>query len=412
LTLLFNFTFTCNVISLSLNNQILSAAIDIMKIPHPFQSIRSNIRQFFRHEKILRIRAHLPGLNFITIHYLYFIGVCLVASWIFYGSSNPDYSISYTDSLFLVISAMTEAGLNTVNLSQMTTFQQIILWLLIIIGSAIWVSIFTVLTRKRFFESRFKDIVKRQKEARRTYRRSMSEIRDSPASRVDEQRKVAEAADHSAFEGRHSEPRDGTSGPSPSGPVKEKSSDPAAAGGLNDGSEHSTVVGSEPLKDTVNHEGARSDPDRISFMRYASPSPEGRQRIRVLSFVGVGAHPYSTSFNFPPAEGLTDREARRAHAHNRDEGDKIAHWEYPNYLTRHTTGRNGLFFGLSKAEREHLGGVEYRAITLLSYVVTFYFILWQLLGCLGLGAYMAHNKASTAYENGINPWYVATSKQE
>lgn len=371
----------------------------------PLQTLLSSTRRFLRNEKVLRIRAHLPELNFITLHYLYFIGVCLVTSLIFYGSSKPNYSISYTDSLFLVISAMTEAGLNTVNLSTMTTFQQFILWLLIIIGSAIWVSIFTVLTRKRYFESRFKDIVKRQKEARRMHRRSMSDIRDRPASRLDEERKVAEPADHSVFEGRHSEPRDPTAGPSSTGPVAEKSSDRAAVGG----SEDSTVVGNEPLKDITNHDGTRSDPDHISFMRYASPSPKERQHTRVLSFVGVGAHPYSTSFKFPPTEGLTNREAKRANAHNRDEGDKIAHWQYPHYLTRHTTGRNAQFFGLSKAEREHLGGVEYRAITLLAYVVPIYFVLWQLLGCLGLGAYMAHNKASTAYENGINPWYVASS---
>jgi hypothetical protein len=82
-------------------------------------------------------------------------------------------------------------------------------------------------------------------------------------------------------------------------------------------------------------------------------------------------------------------------------------FQYPHYLTRHTTGRNAQFYGLSKAEREHLGGVEYRAITLLAYVVPIYFILWQLLGCVGLAAYFAHNKPSVARENGINPWYVS-----
>lgn len=44
---------------------------------------------------------------------------------------------------------MTEAGLNTINLSQMNTFQQFILFLLILLGSAIWVSIAVV--RKAHF---------------------------------------------------------------------------------------------------------------------------------------------------------------------------------------------------------------------------------------------------------------------
>ena len=369
-------------------------------------------RILFRNEKMLRLRAHLPELNFITLHYLYFIGVCFIASVIFYGSSKPGFSISYTDSLFLVVSAMTEAGLNTVNLSVMTTFQQVILWLLIIIGSAIWVSIFTVLARKHYFESRFKDIVKRQKDARRTQRRSMSERRSlsdmhdpTLRGRLGDETKVSGPVDDSVFEGRHSEPRDPTSGPVSEGPVAEKSSDPVADGGWRVGSDDSTMAENESLKRTISQGGRNPDPDHIAFMRYANPSRDGPQHSRVLSFAGVGAHPYSTSFKFPPAEGVKTRLPKgNENGHNRDHGEDIQQLQYPQYLTRHTTGRNAQFFGLTRAEREHLGGVEYRAISLLAYVVPTYFVLWQLLGGVGLGAYMAHNKASTAEENGINPW--------
>ena len=77
---------------------------------------------------------------------------------------------------------------------------------------------------------------------------------------------------------------------------------------------------------------------------------------------------------------------------------------YPNYLTRHTTGRNSQFFNLTREEREHLGGVEYRAIKLLGYVVPTYFLVWQIVGCTGLAAYFAHNKAMVTEANGINPW--------
>ncbi|KAF5519174.1 Low-affinity potassium transport protein [Colletotrichum aenigma] len=70
------------------------------------------------------IRSFLPPLNFITLHYAYFIGTSLLASAVFYASSNPRGSISYVDALFLVVSAITEAGLNNVNLSQMTVWQQ------------------------------------------------------------------------------------------------------------------------------------------------------------------------------------------------------------------------------------------------------------------------------------------------
>ena len=51
------------------------------------------------------LRPFLPPLNFITIHYAYFIVVCLISSVIFWRSSDPAFSVSYTDSLFLVVSA-------------------------------------------------------------------------------------------------------------------------------------------------------------------------------------------------------------------------------------------------------------------------------------------------------------------
>jgi hypothetical protein len=317
----------------------------------------------------------LPEPNFITIHYLYFIGVCLIISLIFYGSSDPGLSISYTDSLFLVVSAMTEAGLNTVNLSTMTTFQQIILWLLIIFGSSIWVSSFTVLTRKRVFESRFEDTVRRQKEQRGVHRRSMSELRRSMsmseardvAARLDGPRKVEGPRSEGVFEGRHSEPRDSTNGITREGLVAVASSkqpaDPSTVGGVTDDSEASTA--NEPTKPGVDEPARTTDPDHFSFMRYASPSREGPSRTRILSFAGVGGHPLSTSFKVPPSEGLTRRMPKKSEqTHDHDE--RLPHWQYPHYLIRHTTGRNVQFYGLSRPERKHLGGVEDHAIHLLS----------------------------------------------
>jgi hypothetical protein len=56
------------------------------------------------------IRPHLPDASFITLHYLYFLSTCLIASLIFWGSSTPFQSVSYIDSFFLVVSAMSEAG--------------------------------------------------------------------------------------------------------------------------------------------------------------------------------------------------------------------------------------------------------------------------------------------------------------
>ncbi|KAK3291822.1 uncharacterized protein B0H64DRAFT_408199 [Chaetomium fimeti] len=54
---------------------------------------------------------------------------------------------------------MTGSGPNTVNLSQMTTWQQVLLFLHIF-GSSICVPIWTVVARKHAFEQRFQNIVR------------------------------------------------------------------------------------------------------------------------------------------------------------------------------------------------------------------------------------------------------------
>ncbi|KAI6350620.1 hypothetical protein MCOR25_010533 [Pyricularia grisea] len=116
-----------------------------------------------------QLRRLLPSITFVAVHYGYFVGVCLVSSLVFWASSGPGSkdgatagrpgSVPYVDSLYLVVSAMTETGLNTVNLSQLNTWQQTILFLLIVIGGSVWVSIWTVLARKWAFERRFDELV-------------------------------------------------------------------------------------------------------------------------------------------------------------------------------------------------------------------------------------------------------------
>ena len=372
------------------------------------------------------IQERLPPLNFITIHYAYFIITCMISSLIFWGSSNPARSISYTDSLFLVVSAMTEAGLNTINLSQMTTFQQVILWLLILIGSSIFVSIGTVLARKNAFERRFKDLVRLQKEQRRGYRRSFSiSARNTPALRRarslgDLVRAIGGDKQEQPEVSTTVEPRDEVSPKLENGPVlpQNESAVPQnnstevgfsgtteeAANDLDaDQPQYTTAAEMTSVRD-ANGTPTLPEADHISFMPL---SPTTSEHHRVLTFVGVGANPRSTAFKPPFTGGIYQRGRKRQNSEQKEE-DQPEGW-YPRYLTPQTIGRNGQFFGLSRAEREHLGGVEYRAVQLLSWIVPIYFTLWQLLGCLGLAAYMAHNKASTAYENGINPWYLNSS---
>lgn len=60
------------------------------------------------------VMAVLPPFNFLTLHYVYFIATSLVSSVVLYLTSTPWRSVAYVDAVFLCVSAMTGAGLNTV----------------------------------------------------------------------------------------------------------------------------------------------------------------------------------------------------------------------------------------------------------------------------------------------------------
>jgi hypothetical protein len=86
-----------------------------------YSSIRSETNMFCAALKWRRrigqaIKAVLPPLNFLTVHYVYFIATSIIASVIFYLTATPWRSVAYIDSLFLCVSAMTGAGLNTVRI--------------------------------------------------------------------------------------------------------------------------------------------------------------------------------------------------------------------------------------------------------------------------------------------------------
>lgn len=398
------------------------ATATMSRLKATWQDVKNN-------ERFIRFRSYLPPLNFITSHYLYFISVCLVFSLIFWGTSDPDKSISYTDSLFLVVSAMTEAGLNTVNLSQMTLFQQIVLFFLIIMGSAIFVSISTVMIRKRVFEQRFQDVVRREKEMRRMMPKRRDSMNTSVHSRsisrgqattlpvVDkpkESRKLDETSKLGQLDGAVDGPGEHYLG---LGKLAKRVDGTEEERKMETTESMSTATAVERHENPAERVLSRTSRRRSSVeMDHILPAPVLQyapapivEHPRMLNFVGVGAHPNSTSAYKPNSSGLINR--RGYESRSGDEGDDpLDHYQYPSYLTRRTTGRNAQFYGLTRAERDHLGGVEYRAITLLAWVVPAYFILWQFLGCIGLGAYMAHNKASVAEQNGINPWSVLEIK--
>ncbi|KAF9458719.1 cation transport protein-domain-containing protein [Collybia nuda] len=100
--------------------------------------------------------------SFFRLHLVAFTFIPLFFSGIFYAS-NGRFHIHYLDSLFLCYSAMTDTGLTTANLSTLTAWQQTILYLQMMLGDTTTVSWIMVLVRKHYFRTECEHIVASRK---------------------------------------------------------------------------------------------------------------------------------------------------------------------------------------------------------------------------------------------------------
>lgn len=105
------------------------------------------------------LRKNLFALNFFRVHLIYFLTFIIIGSLFVYLLPGGGYNISYINALSLCSSAMTTTGLNVVDLGDLSTGQQVILVLLMLIGNQIFTGSFVVWVRRYYFRQHFKEIV-------------------------------------------------------------------------------------------------------------------------------------------------------------------------------------------------------------------------------------------------------------
>lgn len=276
----------------------------------------------------------------------------------------------------------------------MTTFQQVLLCLLIMLGSSIWVSIWTVLARKHAFETRFEDIVRRERA-----RAKSTERRNDLALNMPIMQKLSRT-----FRKSKTLPDNSTQSAGSSGPPQGLTSRNPATGSISVLPISSPVAVAKlsepvPMTDAEKANAAGQD----GFGASINPSPTNDH----IAFVDdvEATRPKTTSSAYDHGRGIVRRHApgSREEGHIRD--DAGAEMNHQQYLTSQKIGRNSQFHDLTAEERDHLGGTEYRALKVLSIVVPAYFFLWQLFGCIALGAWINNNQPGPANANAIAPWW-------
>ncbi|KAK7441785.1 hypothetical protein VKT23_016447 [Stygiomarasmius scandens] len=375
--------------------------------------------------------------TFFRLHLTAFTFIPLIASAIFWGS-NGQFKISYLDSLFLCYSAMTVTGLSTVNLSTLTAWQQVILYLLMMIGDITTVSWVMVLVRKEYFKKHCEWAYtntrrRRPKMGRRTLLASIS----PPTNRFKAQQEVPANIHEKQTESEATvgvPPKVNYIGPTPRptlfsnslGLVRadEKANDIENQRQYPEPDEEhilTDALTSSPVAQSLTLSPVESRPNGVDFARTTSfannrQSGDFRSRRAVRrnatmltnrqnSYTSGHHHTEGTFGGFPGPFQLAQRAAKRLapNAYRKIERKMTmpytrtiegAHTPWLTADAAITVGRNSDFHTetLEDDVIELIGGAEYKALRWLSYLVPIYFVTTQLI------AYIL-----------FTPWLSATS---
>jgi len=275
---------------------------------------------------------HLPSwirnirLNFYRLHLYYFIFTILLSSIIVYGSTTngnsgnaqDQFNLRYIDALFLCASAMTNSGLNVVNLGAITGFQQAVLFNLIPLGNVMFVSMSTVYVRKYFFRKKIRHFLHHSKAGRQV------------ANDI-ERDNTSHSKTHDAYQ--RSQPIDASSSRVPK--------------------DHKITA------ELRNRKASKKDPNPHHLTHFGGfPLPWENAGVQNL------LHAPFRKLHRPP------------------------HDEPHNYLSfKPALDSRGRFLSLDERQREELGGVEYKALHLLGWLLPAYLLFWFLLGVVILVPY-------------------------
>jgi len=128
-----------------------------------------------------RLRFKYMRLNFIVVHYAYLIGWAIVGSVVLFGGGL----MPYIDALFFAAGSATQSGLNTINVNELETYQQVTMYFIACVTNPIFINSVVVFVRLHWFEKRFEHIVKDAREHRRsrakTITMSKSEMKEEAA---------------------------------------------------------------------------------------------------------------------------------------------------------------------------------------------------------------------------------------
>lgn len=294
------------------------------------------------------MRKNLFVLNFFRVHLIYFLTFILIGSLFVLLLPGGGYNISYIDALSLSSSAMTTTGLNVVDLGDLSTGQQVVLVVLMLIGNQIFTGSFSVWVRRYYFRQHFMEIVQLAK-------KNHCSLEDAEKSETRQHEQKQEHGDQAEVH--------------------------------RDSADHQTDASKDLQEEADRRQQAETEETSDAEMDRKEPEKAKALVDRNLSHhKGLGAFPNPfeiEALKFPLK--WINPSTRSADALNHD------------YLSfKPVVKRNSHFHGLSQAEEEELGGVEYAALELLTWLLPLYLIGWILLGIVILAPWATYTHIGTS----------------
>lgn len=162
-----------------------------------------------------------------------------------------------------------------------------------------------------------------------------------------------------------------------------------------------TSVTVQPLPVEIDDQIQRSDDDQVTMSDIRSRNNHHHHHHRVFPMAGVGARP---DLNNHPNDTTPNVPLYREYSQSALKGVLRGSQKY--LTSKSLISRNSQFHGLTSAEREVLGGVEYKAVSFLSWIVPIYLFMFLFLGMMGMGGWLALNHPDLARTNGLAPFWT------
>lgn len=390
-------------------------------------------------------------VHFLELHYAYILFLCFFFSGCFYIDPSG-VRPNFIDALFMMVSTCTCTGLNTVTITDMSTYQQSLIFISSIFGSSVFISCVIVFVRKHAFEDRFKEIVEynrrihHEQDQNRGSRSSGDlESGNGPLSAIG--RRLSSLSVHRTSDDFHPEIRvvrrpsiledlsakrkeeenlknqdtESTSASDlmePPNAIKNMTPDPSPnasrmASPLQ--SRRNSLIGSVHPLETDTEDTADE-----SINKQRSRSLNNRQSIQSDGFSNIlptddDDDHYDNGDNDPNAQTIMfadDIDSQRQRARNlrqrrtTNKDNDYAHRNLSALVSKEQ---------LSQEERFNLGGAEYRALHTLSYIVPLYYLCIPVFFAFIFRIYFATSDygqwvLDTSNGSGnpaVNPWFMS-----